>query len=129
LFDEQAALSHTGGDRRLLKQVIKLFRSDSRASLRRIDRALRNRDSDALRMAAHAVKGAIATVGSPAGRDAAAELELLARSNNWLEAERVRHDLRGVVRLLDKAFESAGLVPRSSKRAARTTPGSRRKRS
>jgi two-component system, sensor histidine kinase and response regulator len=129
LFDEQAALSHTGGDRRLLKQVIKLFRSDSRASLGRIDRALRNRDSDALRMAAHAVKGAIATVGSPAGREAAAELELLARSNNWLEAERVRRDLRGVVRLLDEAFESAGLVPRSSKRAARTTRASRRKRS
>ena len=64
VFDEQAALAYTGNDRQLLKEVIGLFRKDAPSSLRRIERAMRKRDSDALRMAAHALKGAIATVGS-----------------------------------------------------------------
>jgi two-component system, sensor histidine kinase and response regulator len=129
VFDEQRALAHTGGDRRLLRQVIGLFRSDCPASLRKIDRALRSRDSEALRMAAHAVKGAIATVGSPAGRDRAADLEMTARSNNWTEAERAFGDLRSLIRRLDEAFEEAGLVRRSSQRRSRSTRVTRRKRS
>ena len=129
IFDQDAALSYTGGDRRLLKQVIKLFRSDSVASLRRIDRAFRKRESEALRMAAHTIKGAIATVGSPAGRDAAADLERHARAGNWLEADRARAELRTVIRRLDEAFQTAGLLPRPSKRRARPAKPARRKRS
>ncbi len=129
VFDEQAALSHTGGDRRLLKQVIGLFRSDCPASLRRINRALRSRDSEALRMAAHAVKGAIATIGSPAGRDRAAEIEAMARSNNWIEAERAYGELRSLIRRLDEALEEAGLVRRPPQRRSRATRVTRRKRS
>ena len=33
IFDEQAALAHTGGDRRLLKEIIALFRADTRRRL------------------------------------------------------------------------------------------------
>src|SRR5262245_9227379 len=129
IFDERAALAHTGGDRRLLKQIIKLFRADTPASFRRIDRALRGCDSEALRMAAHTVKGAIATVGSPAGRDAAAQLETQARSSNWLEATRARDELRSAVRQLDEAFQSAGLLSRAGKARTRKAKVARRKRS
>jgi CheY-like chemotaxis protein len=129
VFDERTALAHTGGDRRLLKQIVKLFRADSPASLRRIDRALRDRDGEALRMAAHAVKGAIATVGSAAGRNAAAQLETQARSSNWLEAQRARDELRTVIRRLDEAFQSAGLLPRGGKGPTRKARVTRRKRS
>jgi len=130
VFDEQAAMAHTGGDRRLLKQVIAIFRSDAPASLRRIDSALRRHDSEALRMAAHAVKGAIATVGSPAGREAASELESMARSSSWVEAHRAVDELRRVMRQLDEAFQAAGLLPRAStrKRVRRATPRKRSKR-
>ena len=38
VFDERAALSYSGGDRRLLKNAIKLFRSDYPSALFRIDR-------------------------------------------------------------------------------------------
>jgi hypothetical protein len=68
VFDERAALAYTGGDRRLLKNVVKLFRSDYPSALRRIDRALRRHDFEALRQAAHGLKGAIATVGGSAGK-------------------------------------------------------------
>src|SRR5262245_15409472 len=129
LFDERAALAHTGGDRKLLKEIVKLFRAATPASLRRIDRALGGRDSEALRMAAHTVKGAIATVGSPAGRDAAAQLEAQARSSNWLEAARARDELRSAIRQLDEAFQSAGLLSRAGKARTRKAKVARRKRS
>jgi HPt (histidine-containing phosphotransfer) domain-containing protein len=128
VFDERTALAHTGGDRRLLKQIVKLFRGDSPASLRRIDRALRDRDGEALRMAAHAIKGAIATVGSAAGRNAAAQLETQARSSNWLEAQRARDELRNVIRRLDEAFQSAGLLSRGATAPPRKGRVTRRKR-
>jgi PAS domain S-box-containing protein len=128
LFDETAALAYAGGDRRLLKQVIQLFRTDSPQSMRRIAHALRQRDSEGLRLAAHALKGAIATVGSPAGKKAAADIEVMARSSQFTEAERAFADLRILVRRLDKAFLAARLVSRSGPRGVRSTRGGRPKR-
>ena len=80
-------------------------------------------------MAAHAVKGAIATIGSPAGRDRAAQIEAMARSNNWIEAERAYGELRSLIRRLDEALEEAGLVRRPPQRRPRATRVTRRKRS
>ena len=130
VFDEAAALAHTGQDRRLLKQVISMFRSDYPSSLRRIDEALRKNDGDALRLAAHALKGAIATVGSPAGRDAAGELERIGRSGDLDEAERAYVGLQEHLKLLEKAFAAANLVARPKGRKARrgTQRTARRKR-
>ena len=128
VFDEQAALSHTGGDRRLLKQVIGLFRSD--CPHRCAGSTARCAAGTAKRFEwRHAVKGAIATIGSPAGRDRAAEIEAMARSNNWIEAERAYGELRSVIRRLDEALEEAGLVRRSPQRRSRATRVTRRKRS
>jgi two-component system sensor histidine kinase/response regulator len=129
VFDETAALAYAGGDRRLLKQVIQLFRTDSPQSMRRIAQALRKRDSEGLRLAAHALKGAIATVGSPAGKKAAADIEVMARSSQFTEAERALADLRNLVRRLDKAFLAARLVSRSGPRGVRSARGGRPKRS
>ena len=52
---------------------------DAPAYIKRIERAVKQQDGEALRSAAHALKGAIATVGSPAGRQAAAALEQAGR--------------------------------------------------
>jgi signal transduction histidine kinase/DNA-binding response OmpR family regulator len=120
IFDEKTALAYTGGDRRLLKEVVQLFRSDFPASWRRIQRALRRHDGDGLRLAAHALKGAIATVGSPAGRQATAELESMAKAGSFVEAERAVDSLQQLVKELDRAFIAAGLAPRSAARQVRT---------
>jgi CheY-like chemotaxis protein len=128
-FDEKIALTYTGGDRQLLQEVIDLFRKDSPAALRRIERALHKRDGDALRMAAHALKGAIATVGSTAGRETAAELEMMAKSSRFTDAERVYAHLGELVQELDAAFIAAGLASPSAPRTARTrAPATRNKR-
>jgi CheY-like chemotaxis protein len=129
LFDEASALAYAGGDRRLLKQVVGLFQADASRLLRRMDRALRQRDGEALRMAAHAFKGAVATLGSSSGRDAAAALELSGQSGNLEEAERRYRDLRELVRRLDEAFGAAGLSPLSRPRVRSRARPTRTKRS
>jgi PAS domain S-box-containing protein len=120
IFDERAALSYTGGDRRLLKEVIQLFRADYPSSLRKIDRAFQRRDPEALRLAAHRLKGSIATVGAPAARQAAAELEETARAQDFERARHAAATLRQEIERLESAFAGARLVPHQSRRA---TPG------
>jgi HPt (histidine-containing phosphotransfer) domain-containing protein len=117
VFDERAALAYAGGDRRLLKDVIKLFRSDYPTALRRMDRALRRQDPEALRLAAHGLKGAIATVGAPAGRQAAAELEQTARSKRFPEAAHAYEKLQRELERLEEAFAAASLSRPSARRS------------
>jgi CheY-like chemotaxis protein len=122
VFDEHAALAHTGGDRRLLEEVIALFRSDSPSYLRRMAAALKRRDGDALQMAAHGLKGALATVGSARGRELAAELEDLGRTRRFAAAGARCVRLRDHLKVLERAFAAAGLVSPATRRApSRTT--------
>jgi CheY-like chemotaxis protein/HPt (histidine-containing phosphotransfer) domain-containing protein len=118
VFDERAALAYAGGDRRLLREVVSLFRADAPSSLRRIEKALGRRDGDALRAAAHALKGAIATLGGKAGRDAAAELEQIGRSGRLDRADRAWVALREQIRRLDAALVEAGLAAPARRRPA-----------
>ena len=110
IFDEQMALAHTGGDRDLLRDLISLFRADARTSLRRIERAVHQRDGEALRAAAHALKGSIATVGSKPGRELAAELEQMGRGERFEDARSTFDTLRETLDLLNQAFAAAGFA-------------------
>ena len=123
IFDERAALSYTGGDRRLLKEVVQLFRADYPSSLRTIDRALEARDPEALRLAAHRLKGSIATVGAAAARQVAAELEETGRSRDFERAALACAKLRHEIERLESAFAGARLTSHPSRRA---TAGRRR---
>jgi two-component system, sensor histidine kinase and response regulator len=126
VFDEQAALAYTGGDRRLLGEVVAMFQADAPARLRGLRRALRERDGAALRDAAHALKGALAVVGSTAGRDAAAELERAGRSGKLETAAESLAALQQQVTLLGKAFIAAGLI-RTPRRRTASPSGTRTK--
>jgi two-component system sensor histidine kinase/response regulator len=131
IFDEQNALAYTGGDRALLKEIIAVFRTDYPSSMRRLDRALKRQDAEAVRMTAHALKGSIATVGSPAGRQTAFELEQMGRSDQLAGAERAVARLREQLTQLEEAFVAAGLVARAPARrkASRRAPSRRKRRS
>jgi PAS domain S-box-containing protein len=118
VFDERTALAHTAGDRRLLIEMIALFRADAPQYVRRIGRALKQRDGDALRLAAHAFKSALATVGSERGRELAAELEQIGRERRFADAEGKYGRLRDHLRLVEQAFAAKGLAPRQRKRAS-----------
>jgi CheY-like chemotaxis protein/HPt (histidine-containing phosphotransfer) domain-containing protein len=125
IFDERAALSHMGGDRRLLKEIVALFRSDYPSSLRSIERAVGRQDGEALRSAAHKLKGSIATLGAVAGSRAAAELERIGSLNEFSGAQTAYVHLRDQIDRLDEAFVTAGLVARRRRAAT----GSSRRRS
>ena len=69
-FDEPGAMRRTGDDRQLLKQN---RRRSSRAAMRRrcarLERAIERRDGEALRVAAHTLKGSVANVGGQIARE------------------------------------------------------------
>jgi PAS domain S-box-containing protein len=110
VFDEAAALARTGGDRRLLKQIVQLFRTDSRKSMQKIARAAAGRDVDAVRMAAHSLKGSAATIGGIKVREIADALEQRARNVDVDGFEATVAELRAALSALDGALVAAGLV-------------------
>jgi HPt (histidine-containing phosphotransfer) domain-containing protein len=126
VFDQRLALSYTGGDRRLLKEVITLFRSDLPSYVRRIGSALKRRDGEALRMTAHGLKGALATVGSERGREIARELEQLGATGRFDGGDHKYVRLREHLKLLDEAFVASGLVGPASRGRARPPAKSRK---
>jgi PAS domain S-box-containing protein len=115
ILDERAALAHAGGDRQLLKSAIKVFRASYPGTLRRMKAALRKRDGDALRIAAHGLKGSVATVGSTATAAVAAALERQGRTERFDDSERTYASLREHLARLDEAFLKAGLARRTPK--------------
>ena len=119
IFDEQAALTVVGHDRGLLEEVVATFRTSRVAYEERIETALDKKDREALRMSAHALKGALATVGSPAGREAAARLERCAGDENLDDARSAYSSLRSCLVRLDRAFVAARLTPRRQRVGAK----------
>ena len=129
IFDEQNALAYTGGDRALLKEIIDVFRQDYPSGIRKLEGALKRRDSEAVRMAAHALKGSVATVGSPAGRQTAFELEQMGRTKQLAGAVALLARLRRQLQELEEAFAAHGLVAATApqRRRSQHASGSRKK--
>ena len=129
IFDEQNALAYTGGDRALLKEIIDVFRQDYPSGIRKLEGALKRRDSEAVRMAAHALKGSVATVGSPAGRQTAFELEQMGRTKQLAGAVALLARLRRQLQELEEAFAAHGLVAATAPQRSRSqhASGSRKK--
>jgi len=127
-LDLEKALSHTGGDRRLLKELVALYRADAPVSMRKIERAVRANDARALKDSAHALKGSVATVGGAAGRHAAGRLEDLGKSGKLETAEAALAVLRQEMATLERALVAAGLVSRAARRVRPRTRRSRSRR-
>src|SRR6185503_11506734 len=109
-FAEDDALRRTSGVRKLLKQLVSLCRADARISVRKIEQAVKKKNAEALRTAAHGLKGSVATVGGMAARDAAARLESLGKSGHLKDAGAALKRLRAELAQLDKAFARARLI-------------------
>jgi two-component system, sensor histidine kinase and response regulator len=110
VFDEAAALRRTVGDRQLLKELVALYRADAPVTLRQITRALAARNAEALRVAAHTLKGSVATVGGTSARHAAATLEDFGKTGSLDGADSALAVLRMELVKLDQAFVAARLV-------------------
>ena len=123
VFEEAAALRRTGGDRQLLKQLVKLYRADAPVTVQQIAKAVADRDPEALRAAAHSLKGSVATVGGTRARQAALALESLGKAGSLDGADAAFAVLRTELSKLDHAFVAARMVPapRAAKAPRRTT--------
>jgi len=75
-----AMLARVGGDRSLLTEMIRLFAEDAPRTLDRIRASIDARDADALRRAAHALKGAAANFEATDVVRAARALEEIGQS-------------------------------------------------
>jgi two-component system sensor histidine kinase/response regulator len=81
-FDERVARARLGDDARLFEKVVRLFLEDSPARMRAMRRAIAAGDGQALRDAAHALKGGAANFAAAPVVEAARELELQGKSGD-----------------------------------------------
>jgi CheY-like chemotaxis protein len=85
--DLQAALTSTGGDAALLRELIALFLDNCPGLLREVQAAAAARDADRLKRAAHTLKGSVGYFSAPAAVVAAQTLERMGRDHNLTDVE------------------------------------------
>jgi two-component system sensor histidine kinase/response regulator len=82
VFDADSSVARLGGDRRLLRELIAIFNAEYPPLLTRAKSAVSSRDAEAVRQAAHALKGSLGAIGAPRAFVAAARLEEAGRSGD-----------------------------------------------
>jgi len=105
-----------------------MFNADRAASLQRIQTAIRKHDAEALRMAAHAMKGPLGTLGARASARITGELEHMGRAHALDGADAALARLRSSLDEFDKALGVAGYAGKAkpAKRPAAKAPKRRR---
>ncbi len=126
LFDHKQALARLGGDRLLLRQLIRIFRTDARPLMAAIRRTAADGEADGLRRNAHALKGSLGTIGAPRVAETARRLELLAQEGDLTHAAPLVETLDEQLRQLDELM--APLRPQQRPRSARARVSSARGR-
>ncbi|MGV1099689.1 response regulator [Thiovibrio sp. JS02] len=84
-FDRPEALAVVDGDTSLLVALAAMFVAERERYLAAIGAAVKNHDAEALRMAAHKLKGAVTNFGKGPCHAAAFALEQAGRQGNWQE--------------------------------------------
>jgi PAS domain S-box-containing protein len=119
VFDEARAAARLDGDRRLLHDVLNIYRADAPSLVRRVLDAASGADMDGLRRAAHALKGTLGTIGAPRAFAAAARVEDAAANADVAAAGGLVGALRTELALLDTALSELGPQPRAERGPAR----------
>lgn len=86
-LDRARLLEGVGGDARLMRQLIRIFLDDSAAMLHSIRAAIDAADAEALRQAAHALKGAVANFSRQGTCEVALALEEMGRRGELADAD------------------------------------------
>jgi len=98
-------LERTGGDPESLSRLIDAFRRSWPGLLADLGRAVDVRDADAVRRAAHTLKGSLGLLGAEAAFAFAETLETLGRRGDLLRAAAARDRLEDALRRLDAELE------------------------
>jgi signal transduction histidine kinase/DNA-binding response OmpR family regulator len=106
VLDEDSLMERVEGDLPLLREMVRAFRSDAFGTLEKIRRAVAEKDAEALRSRAHALKGSAATLAGPLAVAAALKLENLAKDRNFKRAREAYQALAREVKKLDRSLDS-----------------------
>lgn len=85
VFDQSTSLRRMGYDQKLFREMIGLFQEDGPRRLNDVHQAYENRDATGVHQAAHTLKGLAANFSAQPAVEAAAQVEQLARANQWTD--------------------------------------------
>jgi HPt (histidine-containing phosphotransfer) domain-containing protein len=105
-FDPLALWQRVGGDMGLLREVVRIFASESPQMLRSIEDAVQRRDASAIQKTTHNLKGTLLQFAAPAASAAAAHLEQSASRISMEEARLCLNKLRMEIETLMRALRT-----------------------
>jgi PAS domain S-box-containing protein len=124
-IDRAALLAGVDGNRRLLRELVRLFLADCPVRLKGIKEAVRRGDAEALRMEAHTLKGSVGTFAAKQALAAAERLEIMGRDGDLDKAGAacitLESQLAGLIEGLKK-------LTRDSSKRKRKTGNARQKK-
>jgi two-component system, sensor histidine kinase and response regulator len=128
IIDEAAILDGMDGNRKLLRDLTRIFLADYPKQLAEIKSAIDMGNAERLRRAAHALKGSVGNFAAKRAVATASQLEALGKSGNLDAAQdtyvTLEDELRQLTRELNKLLTSSGArepklrKPAGSKRSA-----------
>lgn len=114
VFDRQDALERVMGDETLLDELLGLFDGEYAGKTAEMRAAIARRDGEAVRFAAHAIKGAAANLSLVAFREAAFALETAGKEGRL-------DDARKLLDALANEYKRVGEARSAGTRGAATT--------
>jgi signal transduction histidine kinase/CheY-like chemotaxis protein len=106
IVDIDAALKFVGGDKEILKEVVRVFvQDDYPKQLRNLKDGISRHDAEAVKAAAHSIKGAVRSIGSMPTGNIALRLEEMGRNNNLTGAEAALQELEQGVTNVKEYYE------------------------
>jgi HPt (histidine-containing phosphotransfer) domain-containing protein len=106
VVDATALIDAVGGDRKLLSELVVLFRVEGPRRLEELRRALVANDAAGVEAAAHGLKGSVGSLHAKRSFDAALAVELLARSDALCDAHDACTTLEEEIAQLERALAS-----------------------
>ena len=106
VVDATALNGAVGGDRKLLGELVALFRIEGPRRLEELRRALGANDAAGVQAAAHGLKGSVGSLHAKRSFDAAQAVELLARSDALQDAHAACATLEEEIARLERALAS-----------------------
>ena len=118
VIDHASLLAGIDGDRRLLRELVRLFLADCPQRLAEIKEAVRRGDAEALRIAAHTLKGSVGNFAAQKAFTASQRLENIGREGDLANAGEACVTLESELTLLGKELRRLARNPSIRKKQA-----------
>jgi CheY-like chemotaxis protein len=125
VMDEAGLLERLDGDRKLIRDVARVFLADCPKMMEAIRKAIRRRDAAALQDAAHALKGSVANLAATEAREDALRLETIGRAGDIARAREGYVKLQKSMKHFQKALSVFIKAGARSSRVGRVSVGRR----